>query len=97
MVTKGAQKGSAAQQDGATEPQPEFEKALAELEKLVARMERGDLTLEQALTSHKRGLELAKLCQQRLEAARQQVRVLEGELLRDMPAGADDGAGDESA
>ena len=31
-----------------------FEKALAELEKLVAQMEGGSLSLEQALASHKR-------------------------------------------
>jgi exodeoxyribonuclease VII small subunit len=60
----------------------EFEKALAELEKIVARMESGELSLEQALATHKRGLELARYCQQKLEAAQQQVKVLEGEVLK---------------
>ena len=32
--------------------------------------------------AHKRGLELAKQCRERLEAAQQQVRVLEGEVLK---------------
>ena len=59
-----------------------FEKALAELEKIVARMESGELSLEQALATHKRGLELARFCQQKLEAAQQQVKVLEGEILK---------------
>ena len=59
-----------------------FEKALAELEKTVARMESGELSLEQALATHKRGLELARFCQGRLEAAQQQVKVLEGEVLK---------------
>ena len=59
-----------------------FEKALAELEKIVSRMESGDLSLEQALAAHKRGLELARFCQQRLESAQQQVNVLEGEVLK---------------
>ena len=62
--------------------EPSFEQALAELEKIVARMESGELTLEQALATHKRGLELARFCQQRLEAAQQQVKVLEGEVLK---------------
>jgi exodeoxyribonuclease VII small subunit len=62
--------------------EPSFEKALAELEKIVARMESGELSLEQALESHKRGLELARFCQKRLEAAQQQVKVLEGEVLK---------------
>ena len=59
-----------------------FEKALAELEKIVARMESGELSLEQALATHKRGLELARFCQQQLETAREQVKVLEGEVLK---------------
>ena len=60
----------------------DFEKALAELEKIVARMESGELSLEQALATHKRGLELARFCQQKLEAAQQQVKVLEGDVLK---------------
>ncbi|HLE67798.1 MAG TPA: exodeoxyribonuclease VII small subunit [Burkholderiales bacterium] len=63
-----------------------FERALAELERIVARMESGELSLEQALASHKRGLELAKFCQGRLEAAQQQVQVLEGEVLKPLAA-----------
>ena len=59
-----------------------FEQALAELEKIVARMESGELSLEQSLATHKRGLELARFCQQKLEAAQQQVKVLEGEILK---------------
>ena len=63
-----------------------FEKALAELQKVVARMEGGELSLEQALAAHKRGLELAKFCQARLEAAQQQIQVLEGDVLKPLAA-----------
>ena len=59
-----------------------FERALAELEKIVARMESAELSLEEALATHKRGLELARLCHKQLEAAQQQVKVLEGEVLK---------------
>jgi len=59
-----------------------FEKALAELEKIVGRMESGELSLEQALAAHKRGHELARFCQKQLEVAQQQVKVLEGEVLK---------------
>ena len=62
--------------------EPSFEKALAELEGIVAKMEDGGLTLEQSLAAHKRGLELAKQCRARLDAAQQQVKVLEGEVLK---------------
>ena len=79
--------------------EPSFEKALAELESIVARMEDGGLSLEQSLAAHKRGLELAKQCRERLDAAQQQVRVLEGEVLKplggsspDLSAAADDAA-----
>ena len=66
--------------------EPTFEKALAELEKIVARMESGELSLEEALATHKRGIELARFCQQKLEAAQQQVKVLEGEVLKPLSA-----------
>ena len=71
-----------------------FEQALAELEKIVARMESGELSLEQSLATHKRGLELARFCQQKLEAAQQQVKVLEGEVLKPLAAAADSDEGD---
>ena len=73
-----------------------FEKALAELEKIVARMESGELSLEQALATHKRGLELARFCQQQLEAAQQQVKVLEGEVLKPLSKVADAADDDEA-
>ena len=67
---------------GTPPPELTFESALAELEKIVNRMESGELSLEQALATHKRGLELARFCQQQLEAAREQVKILEGEVLK---------------
>ncbi len=80
--------------DASTGAAPSFEKALAELEKIVTRMEAGNLSLEESLAAHKRGLELAKLCQARLEAAQQQVQVLEGEILKPLSAAVDDSADD---
>lgn len=62
-----------------------FEAALAELERLVEGMEAGELTLEQSLAAHRRGLELARLCQNTLRQAEQQVRVLEEEMLKTLP------------
>lgn len=59
-----------------------FEKALSELEKIVAQMESGNLPLEEALAAHKRGLELARHCRDKLEAAQQQVKLLEGDILK---------------
>ncbi|MGH8296767.1 MAG: exodeoxyribonuclease VII small subunit [Steroidobacteraceae bacterium] len=55
---------------------PDFEQALAELEGLVARLERGDLPLEDALRTFERGVELTRQCQGSLKAAQQRVEIL---------------------
>ena len=55
---------------------PDFEQALAELEALVARLERGDLPLEEALKTFERGVELTRQCQGSLKAAQQRVDIL---------------------
>jgi exodeoxyribonuclease VII small subunit len=39
---------------------PDFEEALAELESLVERLERGDLPLDEALKTFERGVELTR-------------------------------------
>jgi exodeoxyribonuclease VII small subunit len=59
-----------------------FESALAELERIVTDMEAGQLSLEQSLASYKRGAELLKFCQAALQDAQQQVKVLEGGVLK---------------
>lgn len=60
----------------------DFEEALADLEQIVERMERGDLPLEQSLEAYQKGVKLAQVCQQRLDQVEQQVMVLQGELMR---------------
>jgi exodeoxyribonuclease VII small subunit len=69
----------------------DFETALAQLEALVAVMEDGSLPLEESLASYRRGVELTRICQERLAQAEQQVRILEGDLLRPLdPRALDD-------
>ena len=55
---------------------PDFERALGELEKLVERLERGDLPLEEALKTFERGVALTRHCQTSLKAAQQKVEIL---------------------
>jgi exodeoxyribonuclease VII small subunit len=55
---------------------PDFEAALAELEKIVEKMESGEQTLEEALQSFQRGVELTRQCQQGLKNAEQRVEKL---------------------
>lgn len=59
-----------------------FEAALGELETLVQKMEAGTLSLEQSLDAYKRGARLVTYCRDALSAVQQQVKVLEGDLLK---------------
>jgi exodeoxyribonuclease VII small subunit len=61
---------------------PSYEEALAELERLVQRMEDGQMPLDQLLVSYKRGAELLELCRSRLAAVEEQVKVLEDGQLK---------------
>ena len=54
----------------------DFEQALAELESLVARLEGGELPLEEALKAFERGVMLTRQCQSSLKAAQQKVEIL---------------------
>ena len=62
---------------------PSFEKALEELETLVARMEDGKLPLEESLAAYQRGAALIKFCESKLADAQARIAVLDGESLRD--------------
>jgi exodeoxyribonuclease VII small subunit len=55
---------------------PDFEKSLTELEALVARLEQGDVPLEEALKTFERGVALTRQCQTALRTAQQKVEVL---------------------
>ena len=50
-----------------------FEDALTELEGIVASLERGEVSLDAAISAFERGTELKTLCQTRLEEARMKV------------------------
>jgi exodeoxyribonuclease VII small subunit len=59
-----------------------FEKAMAELDGIIAEMERGDAPLEDSLTSYKRGAVLIEYCRNSLAKVESQVKVLEADLLK---------------
>jgi len=60
-----------------------FERALEELERLVARMEDGKLPLEESLAAYQRGAELIRFCESKLADAQARVAILDGEALKD--------------
>ena len=53
-----------------------FEASLDKLEKLVEKMEVGDLTLEESLKIFEEGVKLTRECQQALTDAEQKVKLL---------------------
>ena len=53
-----------------------FEQALAELETIVQRLERGQLDLEASIQAYERGTKLREHCEAKLEAARLRVEKL---------------------
>jgi exodeoxyribonuclease VII small subunit len=63
--------------DSARAEAPSFEDALGELEGIVAAMDAGKMPLQDALDAYQRGAALLRQCQDTLNAAEQQIRVLD--------------------
>jgi len=63
-------------------PPASYEAALLELEQLVARIEAGDMPLEQLLSQYQRGAELLAFCRDRLEKVEDQIKVLDQGVLK---------------
>jgi exodeoxyribonuclease VII small subunit len=55
---------------------PSFEEQLAELEKIVDQLERGDLTLEESVSLFERGVHLSNACKAQLSSAESRIQVL---------------------
>jgi len=53
-----------------------FEESLEELETLVEKLERGQLTLDESLETFERGMKLARLCSQKLTKADSKIEQL---------------------
>lgn len=64
-----------------------FEQAMDELDQLVRKMESGDLSLDGSVAAYRRGAELARYCQARLANAEQEIKQLEGDLLKPLNVG----------
>ncbi|MDP4085591.1 MAG: exodeoxyribonuclease VII small subunit [Bacillota bacterium] len=50
-----------------------FEEAMGDLEKIVDRLEEGDVPLEEAIAIYKKGMELSKLCHDKLKNVEEQL------------------------
>ena len=58
--------------------EPSFEVALAELERIVASLERGEPELTSALSKYEKGVQLLSICHRLLEKAEHSVALLTG-------------------
>ena len=59
-----------------------YEAAQTELSQLVARLEAGDMPLEDLLTGYQRGAQLLAFCRARLQAVEDQIKVMDGQALK---------------
>lgn len=57
----------------------EFEESLKQLETLVDKLEKGDLSLEESLKNFEQGVKLTRECRQALQTAEQKISVLSKE------------------
>jgi exodeoxyribonuclease VII small subunit len=59
-----------------------YEEAVTELDTLISRLDAGQLPLEALLSQYQRGAELLQHCRNQLEAVEAQIKVVEGQQLR---------------
>jgi len=67
------------------ETTPSFEQAIDKLEQIVALLESGDVPLEQAIELFQEGMQLSRLCGQKLEQVERKIEILmeeEGGLVK---------------
>ncbi|MGE5614163.1 MAG: exodeoxyribonuclease VII small subunit [Bacillota bacterium] len=66
-----------------------FEQAMAELEEIVKKLEKGELTLEDSINCFQRGVELTKYCSKKLDEAERSITMLieseNGIIEKEMP------------
>ncbi|MFI5184870.1 MAG: exodeoxyribonuclease VII small subunit [Vicinamibacteria bacterium] len=68
---------------------PSFETALKQLEEIVQRLEKGELSLEESLKLYEEGIQLSRLCHGKLEEAEGKIEMLLKDAKGDVVADAD--------
>jgi exodeoxyribonuclease VII small subunit len=64
---------------------PTFEQAVQALERIIERIESGEIGLEQSITEYERGVALIKRCREVLDRAEQRVEELTGQMQAGSP------------
>jgi exodeoxyribonuclease VII small subunit len=57
-------------------PEQSFEKAISDLEKIVEKLEKGDLSLNESLAQFEKGVKLAKFLREELDKAEKKIEIL---------------------
>ncbi len=73
-----------------------FEESLKKLEKIVSRLEKGDIPLEESLRLFEEGVRLSRFCNEKLDEAERRVEILlrnEGGVLEPQPFAPSAGSG----
>lgn len=70
-----------------SQPEPSFEQSLQHLEKLVERLEQGQLPLQESIDLFREGVQTARQCHTFLSDAQQVVEQLEQQEAADEPPG----------
>jgi exodeoxyribonuclease VII small subunit len=68
--------GARSGQQGRQMAKEKFEDALGKLEKIVSKLEEGDLPLEESLKYFEEGIRLSRFCNQKLDEAEKRVEIL---------------------
>jgi exodeoxyribonuclease VII small subunit len=78
----------------AKEPEPfNFEKAVAQIEEIIERIETGQVGLEKSIAEYERGIGLLKRCREALGWAEQRVEELTARMQADAKEGGSRGVG----
>lgn len=60
-----------------------FDEAMLQLENIVRQLEQGDVPLENAIELYQKGMELSKLCSEKLQSAEKQLVSFIGENIEE--------------
>lgn len=68
-----------------SEAEKSFEEAMQDLEQIVSRLEKGDVSLEESISNFQQGIELSRYCAAKLDDAEKKISILlqndEGNLI----------------
>ena len=53
-----------------------FETAIEELERIIEKMEKGDMTLDESIQSFQKGIEISKFCSEKLDEVEKKITIL---------------------